>query len=143
MTPIGPDASSEKFPSKCFLRALSLAGLRRVRFPDFRLSFASLLIEQGLDLNYVKEQLGHHSINAHRRYLRSLWFRVDQRWFKSRLDDNAVSGPTGWTIGRQKKRFGKHSMETIGKKIRFDGRKLLKVLARPEGFEPPTLRSEV
>jgi hypothetical protein len=33
-------------------------------------------------------------------------------------------------------------VETIGEKIRFDGRKLLKSLARPEGFEPPTLRSQ-
>jgi integrase len=41
---------------------LSLAGLRRVWFHDFRHSFGSLLIEQGEDLNYIKEQLGHHSI---------------------------------------------------------------------------------
>ena len=34
-------------------------------------------------------------------------------------------------------------MGTAGKKIRFEGRKPLKSLARPEGFEPPTLRSEV
>ena len=34
-------------------------------------------------------------------------------------------------------------MKTIGEKIRFEARKLLISLARPEGFEPPTLRSEV
>ena len=34
-------------------------------------------------------------------------------------------------------------METIGENIKFDGGKLLNLLARPEGFEPPTLRSEV
>ena len=34
-------------------------------------------------------------------------------------------------------------METNQPNFRFDGRKLLKILARPEGFEPPTLRSEV
>ncbi len=39
-----------------------LAGLRQVRFHDFRHSFGSLLIDQGEDLNYTKEQLGHHSI---------------------------------------------------------------------------------
>jgi hypothetical protein len=44
---------------------------------------------------------------------------------------------------RLKKTGWKQKVETIGKKIRFDGRKLLKRLARPEGFEPPTLRSEV
>ncbi len=34
-------------------------------------------------------------------------------------------------------------METIGEKIRLEARKVLNYLARPEGFEPPTLRSEV
>jgi hypothetical protein len=34
-------------------------------------------------------------------------------------------------------------VETIGENFRFDGRKSLNWLARPEGFEPPTLRSEV
>ena len=41
------------------------------------------------------------------------------------------------------KKVWKQKVETIRQKIRFDGRKLLKCLARPEGFEPPTLRSEV
>ena len=39
-----------------------MAGLRRVRLHDSRHSFGSLLIEKGEDLNYVKQQLGHHSI---------------------------------------------------------------------------------
>ncbi len=34
------------------------------------------------------------------------------------------------------------SVETIGEKIRLDGASHLKSLARPEGFEPPTLASE-
>jgi hypothetical protein len=33
-------------------------------------------------------------------------------------------------------------VETIRQKMRFDGRKSLKRMARLEGFEPPTLRSE-
>ena len=37
----------------------------------------------------------------------------------------------------------RQNVEATGKKIRLTGRKLLKSVARPEGFEPPTLRSEV
>ena len=42
--------------------ALELAGIRRVRFHDLRHTFASLLIQQGEDLTYIRDQLGHFSI---------------------------------------------------------------------------------
>jgi integrase len=47
---------------KVFWSVLSKAELRRVRFHDLRHTFASLLIQQGESLAYVKDQLGHHSI---------------------------------------------------------------------------------
>jgi hypothetical protein len=51
----------------------------------------------------------------------------------------------GATGGKENclKRVWKQKVETIGEMIRFEARKPLNLLARLEGFEPPTLRSEV
>ena len=53
-------------PDNIFLRymrpALEKAGLRRFRFHDLRHSFGSFLIQDGASLAYVKEQMGHSSI---------------------------------------------------------------------------------
>jgi integrase len=43
-------------------KALTLAEIRRVRFHDARHTFASLLLQQGENITYVKDQLGHSSI---------------------------------------------------------------------------------
>ena len=42
--------------------ALERAGLRRFRFHDLRHTFGSLLIQDGASLAYVKDQMGHSSI---------------------------------------------------------------------------------
>jgi len=47
---------------RCFHKSLTKAGLRRVRFHDLRHTFASIHISQGESLAYVRDQLGHHSI---------------------------------------------------------------------------------
>jgi integrase len=47
---------------KVFYRLLVAAKLRRVRFHDLRHTFASLLIQQGEGLPYIRDQLGHSSI---------------------------------------------------------------------------------
>jgi integrase len=48
--------------NRVFFKGLARAGLRRVRIHDLRHTFASLLIQNGESLAYVKEQMGHHSI---------------------------------------------------------------------------------
>ena len=41
--------------------ALKAAGLPRIRFHDLRHTFASMLIEQGENIKYIQDQLGHSS----------------------------------------------------------------------------------
>ncbi len=47
---------------RVFYGLLSKAGLRKVRFHDLRHTFASLLLQNGESPVYVKEQMGHSSI---------------------------------------------------------------------------------
>jgi integrase len=47
---------------RVFYKALAKGGMRRIRIHDLRHTFASMLIQNGENLAYVKDQLGHHSI---------------------------------------------------------------------------------
>ena len=47
-----------------FVRLREKAGLRHIRIHDLRHTFASLLLQQGEAIVYVKEQLGHASIQV-------------------------------------------------------------------------------
>ena len=58
LNPISPRTIGERY----FLPTLERAGLRRVRFHDLRHTFGSLLIEAGAPLPYVRDQMGHSSI---------------------------------------------------------------------------------
>jgi integrase len=47
-----------------FLPALKKAGLQRIRFHDLRHSFASILINSGVNFKYIQRQLRHSSIKT-------------------------------------------------------------------------------
>ncbi|MHB8833431.1 MAG: tyrosine-type recombinase/integrase [Desulfobacteria bacterium] len=61
---VNPEGGELKASSvvKPYHRVLTKAGLRRIRFHDLRHSFASALLANGEPLSYVKEQMGHSSI---------------------------------------------------------------------------------
>ena len=62
VTPKGTRLDPNSMSTHVFHRVLDLAGIRQVRFHDLRHSYASLLLQQGESLIYVRDQLGHHSI---------------------------------------------------------------------------------
>jgi hypothetical protein len=58
----GQQLEMHNVKNRFFHKCLEKAGLRRIRFHDLRHTFASLLIQNGESLAYVKDQLGHSSI---------------------------------------------------------------------------------
>ena len=56
------DALEERNVRHVFTRILEKAQLRQIRIHDLRHTFASFLLQQGESIVYVKEQLGHASI---------------------------------------------------------------------------------
>jgi integrase len=60
----GTPLEQNNFRNRIYVGLLANAGLRQVRFHDLRHTFASLLLQQGETPTYVKEQMGHHSIQV-------------------------------------------------------------------------------
>ncbi len=61
---VGTVLQPENLYHRYFLPCLESAGLHRFRFHDLRHTFGSLLIQDGASLTYVKEQMGHSSIQV-------------------------------------------------------------------------------
>jgi integrase len=53
---------NQEYVRLLFKHILKRAGIRQIRFHDIRHTYASQLLSQGLSPVYIKEQLGHHSI---------------------------------------------------------------------------------
>lgn len=64
VTPTGQPIDGDNLRTRVFYRLLEKAELRQIRFHDLRHTYASLLIQQGVSLAYVQEQLGHSSIKV-------------------------------------------------------------------------------
>ena len=109
-----------------FLPALEHAGLRRFRLHDLRYTFGSLLIQDGASLAYVKEQMGHSSIQVTVDTYGHLIPGADVKW-SDRLDS--------------RQQLNNHLQPRRNQNLSAKPatyRKLLNGLVGPEGFEPPT-----
>ena len=63
-SPDGSILDPDNLYHRYFLPVLTKAGVRKIRLHDLRHTFGSLLIQNGAGLVYVKEQMGHSSIQV-------------------------------------------------------------------------------
>ena len=64
LTKKGCTIDTDNFRGQVFHKVLKKAGLRRIRIHDLRHTYASLLIQQKEHSEYIRDQLGHHSIKV-------------------------------------------------------------------------------
>jgi integrase len=62
--PTGSLLDQSNLRKRVFVHCLVKASFRHVRIHDLRHTYASLLIQQGESLAYIRDQLGHHSIQV-------------------------------------------------------------------------------
>ncbi len=60
----GTPLDASHWRKRIFNKTLEKAGLRKIRVHDLRHTYASLLIQGGESLAYIRDQLGHHSIKV-------------------------------------------------------------------------------
>ena len=63
-SPDGSILDPDNLYHRYFQPVLAKSGLRKIRLHDLRHTFGSLLIQSGASLVYVKEQMGHRSIQV-------------------------------------------------------------------------------
>lgn len=102
---------------RAFTSALKKAGIEDFHFHDLRHTYASRLVRNGVDLNTVKELLGHSSITTTQRYLHS---QAEQK----REAVNSLTGQN-YTRGLQWQTSDKIANEAV----------------KPDGVIPSYLRS--
>jgi integrase len=115
-----PVTDATHWRSDVYQKALMKAGLRKMRIHDLRHTYASIMIQAGESLAYIRDQLGHHSIKV----TVDIYGHLAPEGNKEavdRLDDNAPIR----TPGAPKKE----------RELTEAANSLIK-LASPRGFEP-------
>src|SRR5262245_36926861 len=59
---VGTPLDSNNVRQRIFYQAVKITGIRKIRIHDLRHTYASLLLQNGESLVYLKGQLGHSSI---------------------------------------------------------------------------------
>lgn len=63
-TPDGQIIDPDNLYHRYFVPILKESGIRKIRLHDLRHTFGSLLLQSGASIVYVKEQMGHSSIQV-------------------------------------------------------------------------------
>ena len=125
---------------KTFYKLLTKAEIRRIRFHDARHTYATLLIEQGESLAYVKDQLGHTSIQITVETYGHL-VAGGNRQAVDKLDDVLTPIPNAFITTESENEEIGNKNRNISENDEEGDPQLADLVARPEGFEPPTPRS--
>lgn len=92
----GSPLDGDNLRHRVFYKVLAKAGLRRIRLHGLRHTFASLLIQNGESLAYVRDQLGHASIQVTVDTYEHL-IPGANRQAVDRLDDATICNPRATT----------------------------------------------
>ncbi|SLM30607.1 Integrase family protein (fragment) [Desulfamplus magnetovallimortis] len=60
---VGNTIDINHWRKRVFYKVIEKSGLKKIRIHDLRHTYASLLIQAGESLTYIRDQLGHHSIS--------------------------------------------------------------------------------
>jgi integrase len=106
--PLKPDNIAVRYMQP----ALAKAGMRTFRFHDLRHTFGSLLIQDGATLTYVKEQMGHSSIQITVDTYGHLIPGADISWV-DRLDAKTSPQPSATQAQPPEVRSERESVEVV------------------------------
>ena len=96
-----------------FLPCIEKAGLRRFRFHDLRHTFGSFLIQRGASLAYVKDQMGHSSIQVTVDTYGHLIPGADVEWI-DKLDEPSSPQPSATQPQPEPEKESEETLQVIG-----------------------------
>ena len=123
-------------------RVLKRAGLPRIRFHDLRHTFATMALQNGVDVKTVSSMLGHYSagftLDTYRRRAAESGPDHGEHSLWRSLILSAIRSRWGQCLGQKKAVSENNNLckTKIPEILRFRG-----ILARREGFEPPAFWS--